>query len=123
MPYVYSTLTSAQEYADWQKVEGGANTILRTVRIEGGHGVINKNFLTPDGVATQVSDDDLAFLQNNFHFKQHVENGFVTVEARKVEPEKATRDLKRRDGSSQITPDDYVKQGKKAPKIGAVGEE
>lgn len=123
MPYVYSTLTAPQEYTDWQMMDGGVNTIIRSIRIEGGHGVINKHFITPQGVATQVTEEELAFLQNNYSFKEHMKNGFIVVDKKKSDTERVVRDMKARDGSSQIVPDDYSKKGRKAPKIGPLGQE
>jgi hypothetical protein len=118
MPYVYSTLAAPQEYTEWQRKEDGKNVELRSVHIEGGHGIMNRNFLTPQGVATQVSADDLTFLNGIHAFNEHVRLGFIAIEGKKSEESKVVRDMTPRDGSAQITPDDYVKQGKKPPKVG-----
>ena len=111
MPYVYSTATSANEYAEWVK-NGDQQTIQRIVRVEGGHGVMNKNFLTPLGVATEVSEDDLQFLLNHDQFKIHMKNGFMSVDKKKVETEKAVANMKLKDGSAPVTPADYAKGGR-----------
>lgn len=118
MPYVYSTLAAPQEYTEWQRKEDGKTVESRSVHIDGGHGIMNRNFMTPQGVATQVSDDDLAFLQTVNAFNEHVRLGFIAIEARKADEGKVVRNMKSRDGSAQITPDDYTKQGKKPPKVG-----
>lgn len=120
--YVYSTLTCDNDYAEWQK-NGDQQSILRTVRVNGGHGLMNKHMITPLGVVTEVSDEDLEFLQKNSGFQQHVANGFITVEQRKSDTEKVAANMKRRDKSSQIVPSDYVKGGMMdvpEPKVGGV---
>lgn len=110
MPYVYSTLTCDNEYADWIKA-GDQQSILRTVKVNGGHGVMNKNFMTPLGVVTEVSDEDMDFLMKNTHFQLHMENGFIKVDKKKQEPEKIAADMKRRDKSAPIVPSDYSAGG------------
>jgi hypothetical protein len=122
MQYVYSTLTCDNDYAEWAK-NGDQQSILRTVRVNGGHGLMNKHMITPLGVVTEVSDEDLEFLQRNSAFRLHVENGFITVDEKKAEPEKVAANMKRRDKSSQIVPSDYEKGGMMdvpEPKVGGV---
>src|ERR1700741_1221950 len=77
--YVYSTLTCPQEYTGWKPSPNGELRADRSVRIEGGHGVMNKHFLTPLGVMTEVSDDELAFLETVEAFQLHKANGFIKV--------------------------------------------
>lgn len=113
MPYVYSTLTCDNVYADYVKA-GDQLNIHRQVLIKGGHGVMNKNFMTPLGVVTEVSDDDLRFLMNNSAFKFHLEGNFLKVEEKAYEPEKVAADMERADNSAQITPADYEPGGKLA---------
>lgn len=113
MPYVYSTLTCDNEYADYVKA-GDQLNIAHKVLIKGGHGVMNKNFLTPLGVVTEVSDEDLRFLMNNSAFKFHLEGKFLKVEEKAYEPEKVAADMERADNSAQITPADYEPGGKLA---------
>lgn len=111
MPYVYSSLTSPNEYVEWIK-QGDQTTIAKSVRIEGGSGVMNKNFLTPLGIVTEVSDADLEFLMKNDHFKFHMENGFIKVDKKKMDTEKAVSDMNLQDGSAPFTPADYVPGGR-----------
>lgn len=119
--YVYSTLTCDNEYAEWAKA-GDQQSILHKVLIKGGHGVMNKNFLTPLGVVTEVSDDDLRFLMNNSAFKFHLEGGFLKVEEKAHDAEKVAADMKSADLSAQLTPADFEEGGRahvpggKAPK-------
>jgi hypothetical protein len=108
--YVYSTLTCDNEYASWIK-NGDQQSIERKVLIKGGHGVMNKHFITPLGVVTDVSDEDLEFLEGIDAFQQHKKNGFITVEKKKIDAEKAAANMKRRDQSAPITPADYAPGG------------
>lgn len=115
MPYVYSTLTCDNEYTDWIVTGTGEaikHRVKHSVKIAGGHGLMNKNFITPLGVVTEVSDSDMEFLLKNDHFKLHKDNGYITVEKKKAETEKVAADLKLRDESAPITPSDYAPGGK-----------
>lgn len=113
MPYVYSTLTCDNEYADWKKV-GDQQTIRHSVLVGGGHGVMNKNFQTPLGVETEVSREDADFLLHNDAFKFHMEGGFVKIEDTRYDPEKVAADMTGADNSAQLTPADYEPGGKLA---------
>lgn len=104
MPYVYSTLTCNTKYTDYEKnynlnvkknetsvlIKGGANLPTAGLR----------SIITPKGVATEVTDKQLEFLENNYHFKQHVEKGFITVDKAKVKPEKVAKDMSAKDNSA-----------------------
>lgn len=113
MPFVYSTLTCDNEYADWQRA-GDQQSIKRTVLVKGGHGLMNKNFMTPLGVETEVTDEEAQFLMNNSAFKFHMEGQFVRIEDKSYNPEKVAADMAGADGSAQITPADYEPGGKLA---------
>lgn len=110
MRYIYSTLTCNNEYAQWVK-NGDQQSIAHSVLIKGGAGLMDKNFLTPHGVVTEVSDEDHDFLMQNAAFLEHVKNGFITIEEKKIDVEKAAANMKRRDKSSPIVPSDYEKGG------------
>lgn len=112
MPYVYSTLTCDNEYAAYVKTgDREQQRVTHSVLIKGGHGVINKNFLTPQGVATEVSDEDLEFLKGVPAFQEHEQRGFITYDKKKVETEKVAVNMKGRDKSAQIVPSDYEPGG------------
>lgn len=113
MAYVYSTLTCDNEYVGYKKDgQGNPNIVERSVRIAGGHGLMNRNFLTPRGMVTEVTDEELEFLKTVNMFKLHVENGFITYDNKKVDAEKVAANMRGRDESSQIVPADYEKGGK-----------
>lgn len=110
--YVYSTLTGDNAYAIYNyapvKLDKNALPVLvRTILIKGGHGIANKHVVTPRGVITEISDEDLKELMNDYHFQQHIGNGFITVETVKEDPEKVAENMEDRDGSAPLTPDKF----------------
>lgn len=113
MPYIFSALTCDNEYADYTKSgQGDKQIIRRTVKIAGGHGLMNKNFVTPQGaVVTEVTDEELEFLQTVNMFKEHVANGFITFDKKKGDADKVISDMSTRDKSAQIVPSDYEPGG------------
>jgi len=119
--YVFSTLTNATKYVDYE--EGGADLKheARSVRIEGGTGIATKHLITPLGVMTAIEAKDYEWLKDNFHFKEHVKNGFIKVEKKAYDPEKVASDMPVGDGSAPITPSDYPQSGDmKEPQVGKV---
>lgn len=113
MPYVYSTMTSDVTYAS-HKVHKDVATIQKKVTIKGGSNVVNRKSLdTPYGVATKVSDEDLAFLQERVVFKEHMKAGFIRVEKSDKDPEKviASSKMEVRDGSAPETPETLAAKG------------
>lgn len=120
MPYVYSTATCGTnfvEYAPAQKHDPHSKVIRRVV-IAGGHGVASKNLITPQGVVTKVSEDELDFLLRNESFNQMVSAGFITYEkSKKVEPEKKVESMEKSDNSAPLKPSDFTK-GKSADDLG-----
>lgn len=114
MHYVYSTATCDIAYGVW--IKGGNDLPIRTraIVIKGGAGVANKHLITPRGVVTEVSDEELALLEQDEAFQRHVEHGFIRVERAKIDPEKVAADMTGRDEASPLVPQDFAK--KKRPK-------
>lgn len=107
MFYVYSTLTSSNDYAIYEKNNAkDLPKINRVIRIEGGSNVANKNLITPRGVVTSVSDSNYEALKENYHFKKHLENGFLSVVKKEVKIEKVISSLEKKDKSAPKTPND-----------------
>jgi hypothetical protein len=111
MNYVYSTLAANTKYCLWEKSHSGTYSIpKREVLIRGGTGIADKNFITPQGVVTAVSDSDLKILEADKTFQLHKKNGFITVIEKKSKPvEKVVKDLNFRDPGRTKTPEDYRK--------------
>lgn len=116
MPYVYSTITSPTTYCDYgpPNKNAGHAEIKHKVTIKGGHGlavmvrgpIVGKTY-TPIGVVTEVTDEELAFLEQNTAFQRHVKAGFLIVDNRKRDPEKYVNDMNPKDGSAPLTPKDF----------------
>lgn len=110
--YVYSTLSADNIYAAY--VPGGADLPMvdreRQVFIKGGSNVADKRLVTPRGVVTEVSSEELDALKENTVFQMHVANGYVTFSDHKEDPEKVigAEGLEGRDASSPLEPGDFV---------------
>ena len=110
--YVYSTLANDQRY-----VERGTNrTVVASVLVAGKANVPNRHMLTPRGVSTQVSDEQLAILRDNKVFKLHEKNGFVTVDSRKADPDKVAKSMSNNDPSRPDTSERLSDEKKESPK-------
>jgi len=111
--YVFSTLATDQKYVSWQK--GGSDLYIQghSVLVKGGTGVVGaKNLVTPLGVATEISEEEIGFLESNPLFKLHAKNGYVTIQRRKADPERVAADMNRADPSAPKTPAHYANAGK-----------
>lgn len=127
MPQVASTLSSDMKYTLWRPktkdAPGGVNTVQAQVVIHGGHGVAIRHdhggLVTPQGVLTSVTNDQLDLLKGNEIFQTHLRNGFIRIieTDRKVESEKAAKDLEATEPSSPLTNADFKEGGRaEAPK-------
>lgn len=114
--YVYSTATNSTNYVQYEsnsssdlgKIKKRADGSLVKIEIHGGHGVANKHFVTPRGVMTKVSDEDMEILLQDQAFLRHHKAGFITYEKKSVNPEKMAANMADKDGSAPITPKDFV---------------
>ena len=126
MPYVVSTMSNDQRYTDWDIPNLEGSKVARpaqaraSVLIKGKANVITKNLITPEGVITQVSDEQLEVLKRVKLFQTHVDNGSLKIMGREVAPEKAVRDMRDRDESAPLS----VSKGDFAPggRAGGQGE-
>lgn len=118
MPYVYSTLSNDNIYADYDN--SGSNkdtpTVVRQILIKGGAGIATKHLVTPLGIVTKVEDHELEALLKNEGFKQHMENGFIKVDKKKVHVEVVVADMQTRDKSAPYVPEDIDMNDEKAAK-------
>lgn len=120
MPYVYSTLSCDQAYSVWEKTGNDIPVPKRIVTIKGGNSVAGKNLITPRGVATFVTDQQLEALEKCDAFKRHKDRGYLRVDKQEMAPEKAVASLNSKDESAPLTPETFEAEGKKAPKTGKV---
>ena len=109
MPFVYSTLTCDNIYAGYdQRSDASAHNLVKKVLIKGGSNVADKHFITKYGVMTEVSVEDLAFLQKDSIFQLHVKNGFITFRDRRAaDPEVVAADMEGRDESAPLVDEDF----------------
>lgn len=107
--HVFSTLATDMTYVNWHSPgEGIPPTEGKHINIRGGAGVAQKarpgsDIWTAYGFATEVSDDDLALLEQNEIFKLHKKNGYITIRSKAMDVEKAVADMNRKDNSSPLT--------------------
>lgn len=93
--FVISTLTAPVKYTGWLQ-NNGVNTVQKEVLVQGGAGIAltsGAHVRTPQGVQTEVSDEDAAFLASHQHFKDHMKGGFVKICDRSQVPDKAAKDM------------------------------
>ena len=117
--YVFSTLANDQRYVNWVKGPNDIPTEGHSVFIKGGTGVANDRLITPQGVATEITEEDLAQLEQNPSFMQHKKDGFVTVRAKKAEAEKVAADMNLKDESAPMTHSDYKTEEDSPKYVGA----
>lgn len=67
---------------------------------------MTKHMVTPRGVVTEVTPEELAELRNNEVFKLHLSNGFLQISEAKTDVEKAAADMTGRDQSAPIVEQD-----------------
>jgi hypothetical protein len=108
MKHVYSTLNADTSYA-FHVTTHGHNTIERQIVVRGGAGVARKGMgsvYTPDGVRTEVSDEDAVLLANHGMFKFHQKGGFVRIESIAKDADKVAKDMETDKGAAPKTPAD-----------------
>ena len=107
MPYIYSTLTSDQLYTSYAAGGGDMPIPGRQVAVKGGTGLANDRLITPLGVATEVTAEDMELLKTIPAFSEHQKNGFIVVDVKKQDPEKVASGMNTRDGSAPRTDADF----------------
>lgn len=105
--YIYSTLSNSQMISQFNVVEGGIPKRGKSVIINGGSNVANKNLVTPRGVVTELSDADYALVKDDKSFKRWVERGYITVDSKNIAVEKVVADMDGRDESAPLVPQDF----------------
>lgn len=109
--YVYSTLSSDVIYQN--TVPGGADIprVVAEVLIKGGAGIANDRLITPRGVVTSVTEQQLEALRLNPVFQMHEKNGFIQVSDHSVNADTAAADMVGRDQSAPVVPQDLPVDG------------
>lgn len=108
------------EYHEHSLTKGQIPQIKGGVVIRGGANLMNKHLYTPNGVATPITDDQLAFLSNNKMFMRSVADGFFTVIGDDGDTERAAKSMKAKDGTAPKTEKDFERRDDKSGlKLGA----
>jgi hypothetical protein len=110
MPYVYSTATNDITYIEYYDpaTEGALRTIKRKMTIRGGAGrPAKRTLITPYGLATEVSEEGLTWLEAQPAFQRHVATGFMLTSKNKKDADVMAADMAQRDGSAQLVPNDF----------------
>lgn len=123
--YVVSKASQNIAYIGWLKGKNGLNKKEKTVVIKGGANVLNKKTLeTVNGVVNEITAEDLKFLESLSSFKRHVAGGWMVVCKTKTEAEKKadqqeknTDGTVKKDGSAQLTAEDFEVKGQKPPVV------
>jgi hypothetical protein len=110
MPFVYSTLTNTNAFILYANTNAHSlGVALQRIEIKGGHGMKNpKGLDTPRGVVTQITDEELEILKKDYSFMQHVKDGWITFDDKKIDPEKKADNMADKDGSAPLTPKDFI---------------
>lgn len=117
--FITSRLAGGVDYAFYEKSPAGINVVRKTISIKGGSDVIDKRtLLTPQGVVTELSKDDLDELKTHPVFRMHLENGYITINDNEKTANKAGEKLEV-DKSAQITDEDYENGNEKKQMVAA----
>lgn len=112
MPFIYSTLTCSNTFVVYApKPDPKAlSRIVKRIEIHGGHGVNTiKGLVTPQGVVTKVTDEELKLLEKSSSFRRQRDAGYLVVDNKKVDPAKKAVDMNPKDESAPMTPKDFDK--------------
>lgn len=104
--YVYSTLSCDQIYTNHRIDASGVPQPTAKILIRGGANIMTKALVTPLGVATKVSAEELQELRANEMFKLHMQNGFISISEAKIDADVAAADMTGRDQSAPIVEQD-----------------
>ena len=115
--FIVSRASQDNEYVVWETTPNGLKRAKKSIIIKGGAHVMDKNTMTtPNGVMTEISEEEYKILQECPAFKRHEEKGFVEVyKEEKKAREESKKKTNKKDGSAQLTPKDFEDKGQKAP--------
>ena len=106
--FVFCTLASDVAYTNHAQGGGDMPIELPPALIKGGAGVANDRIVTPRGVATEVTEEQVEYLRQNEIFKLHEKNGFVMVSDAYADPDTVAADMTGRDNSAPVVPQDNI---------------
>lgn len=107
--FITSKMAAPVIYTFYTKGANNINLITDEITVNGGADVINKKTLdTPQGVVTELTDEQIEKLKSHPLFQMHIANGAIAIHSVEKEAKKIEKELEK-DKSSQITPEDYEK--------------
>lgn len=114
MPHVISTATSGVDFTLYAMGKDQHKPVKK-ISIAGGSNVANKHLVTPMGVATEVSEDDLQELLSLQIFQRQMDRGFFRVVNSKRDPEQVitSTGMETADESAPLTPESIAAEGAK----------
>ncbi|MCQ9426685.1 hypothetical protein NRB16_24500 [Pseudomonas sp. LJDD11] len=116
--YVYSTLSNDQSYTTYTELAGGVPQKDQAIFIAGKANVANNHFITPLGMITEVTAEQLAELRRNPVFRMHEQNGHISVSQAKADPDQVAASMQGRDASAPLVDQDFAEG--EAPTTGKV---
>lgn len=108
--YVYSTLAADNVYAAHEQGGGDMPVPIPGVLIRGGTGVMAGGqgaLITPRGVATRVTEEELGRLLADPTFKLHEANGFLDVSDAEAPAEAVAANMRQDDAGRQLETGDF----------------
>lgn len=115
MKYVASKLSFDQSF-EFHKGGRAPYVTVKKIVVKGKSNVRDpKTFVMPDGVITEVTDEDAALIAADPLYKQYEQNGMMKLVSSKAGARSAKEDLGDKDGAAQLTAEDYTKRGLKPP--------
>jgi len=120
--FIVSRASQDNEYVVWGSTPNGTRTVKKSILIKGGAHVMDKTTMTtPEGVVTEVSDEDWELLKEHTAFKRHMDRGFMEImKEEKKARETSKKKSSKKDGGAQLTPKDFEDKGQKAPVLNKV---
>lgn len=108
---VYSTLACSQTYGPY--TAGGGDLPRRevSVTIQGGAGVSNKHFMTPQGVATTITAEQLKLCRQDLVFQEQEKRGYIKVDestGKVTDADHVATDMANDDPSRPLAPADVT---------------
>jgi hypothetical protein len=82
--------------------------IIAQVVIKGGANLATDRLITPLGVRTEVTDQQLEQLEQNTIFQKHKKQGFIVVMSDKEDPDDIAKGMTPKDQSAPVTPNDPI---------------
>lgn len=115
--YIVSRASQDIEYCGWKTSKNGLNEKSFSVIIKGGANIMDRDTMkTPKGVITEVTPEELDFLNQNGAFLRHKKAGFMTIAKDRDDANDIKSATGNKDNSAQLTPQDFKDAGQTPPK-------